>query len=515
MKLEQPVRRLLSQCAVSAMTCCLLASAPGHATADELDALIQQLQSPEPFARLGAAGKIMELGPKAAAAVPALIEALKCERMDILFEMPQIAAGRSQFADALAKIGEQATADLLRSIQDDNGLVRVWSARALYRLDRERFRARVVPILTEALEQETEVASDAATVLEQMGEDAVSAISALIRQLEHREFAVRCNAAHALTAAVKPGQVDSLLTALQNSNPLVRVGAAFALQRVDAASESKSHPVITAALQSDFREARRQAVWAIGQLGVAAQSLAPTMITVLGKLEPDPIEYFFGGGGVGRLTADPSLVLVATGPGCKPELLVALESDESRVRVMAAVALMRLDKDQADRIAPILKAARADSDQGVRFLAEMNDVPASNVESQGIDELIKSVLATEDFGPPSPATDQLFRRGTESVGPLMEVLKRGDGLAARKVSGVLAAIGAPAMPALAEAMKSGNEADRVFAVGALAQMRGPAVPLLVEALNDELYPVRRAARYALRTIGTDEAREALRKSQDH
>jgi len=403
----------------------------------------------------------------------------------------------------------------LRSLEHENGLVRVWSAQALYQLDGARHRAKVLPVLTEALQQETEVATDAAVVLERFGEDATSAIPALIQQLGHREFSVRCNVAHALAAVVKPAQAHSLAAKLEDANPIARVGAAYALQRVDAASESRTHPVIAAALQGDSREARRQAVWAIGQLGVAAQSLAPTLIAELGKLEPDPIEYFFGGRGIGRLTVDPSLVLVATGPACKPALIAALESGEVRARVMSAVALMRMDKELAERIAPILKDARTESDQGVSFLVEMNQIPAPNADGQGIDGLIESVLATDGFGPPSPAAGQLIQRGAEAVAPLMAVLHRGDALAARKAGNVLARIGAPAMPALAEAMKSGDDRLRVFAVGALAQMREPAVPLLVEALNDDLYPVRRTARYSLRAIGTNEALEALRTSIDN
>jgi len=47
-------------------------------------------------------------------------------------------------------------------------------------------------------------------------------------------------------------------------------------------------------------------------------------------------------------------------------------------------------------------------------------------------------------------------------------------------------------------------------------MMGPAnQELLIEALSDSDYPVRRAARQALKALNTPEAREALTKSSDN
>jgi len=45
---------------------------------------------------------------------------------------------------------------------------------------------------------------------------------------------------------------------------------------------------------------------------------------------------------------------------------------------------------------------------------------------------------------------------------------------------------------------------------------GPAYQsLLIEALSDSAYPVRRAARQALKALNTPEAREALSKSAEN
>jgi len=97
----------------------------------------------------------------------------------------------------------------------------------------------------------------------------------------------------------------------------------------------------------------------------------------------------------------------------------------------------------------------------------------------------------------------------------MKVLEAGDGLAAMKVVQVLGAIGPPAIEPLTKALHSELPRQRLYAVTALAMM-GPAnQELLIEALSDSDYPVRRAARQALKALNTPEAREALTKSSDN
>ncbi len=500
---------------VLAVMLSMLAVSPLLAQGEEVNELIQQLKSPDAFMRLAAAGKVAELGPASADAAPALIEALKCERIDVLFEPPPIAASRRRFSEALIRIGDTAAPHLENALEHENGLVRIWSAHSLHGIDRKRQRSKVLEVLIDALRQGNEVAGDAALVLELMGEDAVLAIPALIEQLGHRELTVRCNVAHALAALAKEDSDRQLIEALRHTKTIVRVGAAFALHLADSVSSEDVHSIIAAALQDDSGDVRRQAVWAIGQMGVAAQQLAKELINALPKLDPDPGEYFFGGSSLGRQSTDPSMVLVATGPVSKSALIDALDGDNPRSRVMVAVALLRLDQNQAARVAPILKAAHEDSDQNIRFLADMNYSLAERVDSQDLDGLIRELLKGNDFGPPSPAAVELIQRGAECVGPLMEVLKGGDGLAARQAGNVLAGIGAPALPALTDAMDSENDQLRVFAIAALAGMGEPALPLLVKALKDDLYPVRRAARYALRAVGTPASLDALRKSEGH
>ena len=72
-----------------------------------------------------------------------------------------------------------------------------------------------------------------------------------------------------------------------------------------------------------------------------------------------------------------------------------------------------------------------------------------------------------------------------------------------------------AVEPLSSALHSEVPRQRLYAVNALAMM-GPAnQDLLIEALSDTAYPVRRAARQALKALNTPEAREALSQSADN
>lgn len=483
--------------------------------AGDVSALIPQITSANPFARLAAIGKVAELGPTGASTAPALLEALRCEQMDVLFETPQVTGIRQTIAEVLAKLGPTVVPQLQKALQSENGLVRVGAATALYRIDPKQHRDRALPVLIAALKADDEVAADAAQALESIGGDAAPALPELLRQLAHDDPAVRCQVGHALAALKSDASTARLQAALKDATPLQKVGIAYALAKQNPEDIPRWQAALSEGLRHASPDVRQQAVWAIGQLGPAGRPLAPDLVRVLSKLNPDPREYFFGGGRLGRLSFDPSLALVAMGPEVKEVLSKALDSEDPRTRLMAGIALVRIDPSAGPRVAPIFQQARQDTNQALRMVAEMNAAPPAVGTSQDVDALIQDLLQTTGFGPPSPAVGQLVRRGEEAVGPLMKVLEAGDGLAAMKVVQVLGAIGPPAIEPLTKALHSELPRQRLYAVTALAMM-GPAnQELLIEALSDSDYPVRRAARQALKALNTPEAREALTKSSDN
>ena len=479
---------------------------------DQLSEVVQGLTSSSTTQRLSAAAKVPKLGDAAVQAVPALIDALKCERIEILFASSQIPASRRRFADVLIGVGKPAEPHLLKALTHENGLVRVWAAYALFRTDSQKHGTRTIPVLSAAMTDGTEVAADAARALESIGHAASPSIPYLIDQLSHHDRTVRCHAAHALSQIATGDSSQALATALSNDNALTRVGAAFALQQIDSKLTPRTVAEITNALQSESPDVRRQAVWAIGQMGPAAHPLVPKLIDALPNLDPDPRAYYFGGR-LGRTGTDPALALAAIGAPAAEALTQALKHKNSRMRVLCAVALQRIDPAQQAHTAPILKVARDDMDEMIRAIAAMSYSAPVSGGTQDMETLIQEMLKSSRFGPPSRATGRLIAKGSEAVEPLMKLFDSGDGLVAGKAARVLARIGEPALPALNKAMQSDRDQLRLFAVRSLAQMRRPPLETLIAALKDASYPVRRAARYALLGLGTPEALDALRASK--
>lgn len=477
--------------------------------------LIPQITAANPFARLTAIGKIAEMGPDAAKAAPALLEALRCEQMDVLFETPEVTGIRQTIAEVLGKIGSSIVPELQKGLECENGLVRVGAASALYRIDPMIHRDQALPILIAALEADDETASDAAQSLESIGTDASPALPQLLRQLGHDDPVVRCQISHALAALEGDDITAQLQRELNIATPLQKIGISFAISKQNPRSFPQVQKFLAEGLRNSSPEVRQQTVWAIGQLGVNSQPLARDLIQAFSTLNPDPREYFFGGGRLGRLSFDPSLALVAMGPQVKEALSEAIDSEDPRTRLMAGIALVRIDPTSGPKVAPVFQQARQETNQALRWVAEMNTTPVASGANQSIETLIQKMLQSNGFAPPSPAVGQLVRAGAEAVEPLMKVLEKGDGLAAMKVTQVLGAIGKPAIEPLSKALHSELPRQRLYAVTALAMM-GPAnQDLLIAALSDTAYPVRRAARQALKALNTTEAREALTKSADN
>ena len=106
----------------------------------DVSVLIPQITAANPFARVAAIGKVAELGPKGAPAASALLDALRCEQMDVLFETPQVTGIRQTIADVLTNLGPSIAPQLQKGLQSENGLVRVGAATALYRIDPKQYR---------------------------------------------------------------------------------------------------------------------------------------------------------------------------------------------------------------------------------------------------------------------------------------------------------------------------------------------------------------------------------------
>lgn len=158
-------------------------------------ALIRALSDTVAEVRQEAAGALGEVGPGAKTAVRPLVNALK----DKDWEVRWTAAGA---LGAIGTAARSAERPLTAALEDDNPIVRVHAACAL---------ARINPELTDAM------------------------VPRLVRALQNDNASVRVSAIGGLTAlGVKAKEaVQPLIEALQDSDPLVRKTAGFALQVID------------------------------------------------------------------------------------------------------------------------------------------------------------------------------------------------------------------------------------------------------------------------------------------
>ena len=472
---------------------------------ESLPLLTQQLAGPDFEMRLLAVAKIKLLGPEARLAGPALIEALKCERIDaIIGAGPQFSSLRQQISAELSRLAADIEPLLQQALHDSNGLVRVWSAHALLAAGRPATDD-PLGVLTEALREPPEVAADAGMALELIGRPAQDATAALVERLRGDDFEVRVNATLAL-ATVAQADSENELRTLIRSGGVAGICAAFAVQRVVPSTLEEALVAIKRGLQSSTSDERVQAVWAIGQMGPRAAALAGDLVVAFDRLDPEPSAYWFGQ--LGRLGVDPAMALLATGASLEPKLQGLLSHKNSRVRVMAATALVQRDAAYVGVVRPVLQAAMQDRDRDVSFIASRVYLLQILARHPEVGPLIEALKMDLGF---SPVPMIVAQRGNAALAPLREVVLGGDGRAARQAVEALAAIGPAALLTLGELMMRESDGVRLFAATALGKIGPPAVPLLADALQDESYAVRRVARYGLRAIGTEAALQALQQ----
>ncbi|MBN82383.1 MAG: hypothetical protein CMJ70_19810 [Planctomycetaceae bacterium] len=477
---------------------------PLHAQ-ESLPLLAQQLLGPSFELRLQAVAKTGMLGAQGQPAGPALIEALKCERIDaITGSGPQFSALRQQIGATLSGLATEIAPLLQQSVHDRNGLVRVWCAYALINADAQNT-GDVLRVLVEALQQPPEVAADAGMALELIGEPAQGATMALMERLRGDDFAVRANATLALAAVAQPDAENELRTFL-GSGGVAAICAAFALQRVVPSASEDALVAIKRGLQSSVPQERVQAVWAIGQMGPQAAPLAGDLVDNFERLQPEPTAYWFGQ--LGRLGVDPAMALLATGASQESKLLELLSHKSSRVRVMAASALIQRNAVHAGVVRPVLQAAMQAPNRDVSFVASRVYLLQILAREPEIGPLIQALKMDLGF---SPVPMIVAQRGAAALGPLRGVVLGGDGRAAGQAVEALAAMGPVAIPTLKQLLTSQQDGVRLFAATALGKIGEPALSLLADALQDESYAVRRIARYGLAAIGTEPALHALQQ----
>jgi HEAT repeat protein len=239
----------------------------------------------------------------------------------------------------------------------------------------------------------------------------------------------------------------------------------------------EARPVLLASLSHEKAHVRRRAVDALGQPGPAAETDLPSLTKVLLK-DPSP--------GVRRVAA---LALARLGqPACVPDLIKALKDTDASVRREGANALGRFGA-KARAALPHLEEMLADEEASVS--------PRAAVALWRVDKEQATTAVHHLSKMLNQALKQLSGKELDRVGKgVVEAL------------GEIGPFAKAAIPALAEALKAPSNELRKGAVAVLARMGEEAMPALNEALTSTDQEVRRAALEALKKIDTGNLWEA-------
>jgi HEAT repeat protein len=516
----------------------------GLVSKEVVPALLAAARDEDEYVRLKAVDALGEVGPAAKEAVPVLIEAARSRnafnshkalvalrklRKEALPAL--VAAAREDSAIrhgalwVLGDMGADAVPALLELFKDKDVRLQRYVAEELERMGSEARSA--IPELVKALEED-ERGYLAQTVIIKLGQGGLEELQAA---LAHKNPLVRLRAADIMWKRPTPaGQVASpLRKLLKDPDHAVRVSAAFALVRIDPATQE----AITA-LKAGLAEPNRYTRW------VAAAGLLLVGVEVnaaRGEFEKALRENDY----VVRTMA--VKILGDVRPGGKavtPLLALAIKDADSWVRLHAAAALLPSQPGNVEAAA-VLVAGLGDEDIPTSTLSDLLD----RVGPAAVPTLTRA-LASPSLRARDLAAVHLGRLGPaakEAVPALVKALEDTDSFISRRARAALGAIGPvaareavpalarllkkfgakdeavqalgrlgpDAVPALLEATKDNKSPETVEALGAIGPGAKAAVPALVTLLTDPDTFLRRAAAGALANIGPDahEASSAL------
>ena len=440
-----------------------------------LAALTPLLKDENTTTRQRAARALGRMGPGAAPAVPALIEAARTSPAD------------GTIANALAEIGPEVLPAVLAALQNASAP----DAERLLGLLRG-FGNPAIPVLLEALKNSSPpVRAAAAKALGGMGRDAKRAAEPLFALASDPEAPVRAAALRALVPlGAGSEKLKPLLdAALRDPAPEVRRAAAAGLAGSGGAN-GLGAAVLVNLLDDENPATRRSALEGLGGMGAAASSALPAVIERL--TDPDlQIPAITALGKIGP-TASPAV----------PHLIELAKSGPVTTRVAALAALTGISR-AASAALPVVHDALKDGDIEVRAAAIPALVAVESDESKTIATLVKAV-SDEDGRVRRPAAAALakFRERARAATPgLITMLERDTDRGVALLS--LKVIGVRSVPDLLRALSMKEPPVRVFACDQLAAL-GPeakeAIPRLKELASEQPQEVLEAARAALAKI---------------
>jgi HEAT repeat protein len=238
----------------------------------------------------------------------------------------------------------------------------------------------------------------------------------------------RSTAAFALAQGKEKSKsaVPALAAALKDCNKTVRANVATALG-VIGPDAAEAVPALVAALKNPDTDTGAAAAMALGGIGEKAKEAVPALTDIV-KNARQAVELrraaAYGLGGIGP-----------PAKSAAPVLTTALKDADARVRVRSAVALVRIDKENAAAAVPVLRAVLAVKDELARTEAVFGLKALGPAAKDAVPDLIAALKAGGMVG--YYAREALGRVGAPAVAPLVETAKGSDEELRKAAIGVL------------------------------------------------------------------------------
>ncbi len=443
-----------------------------------LPPLSELLKDANPAIRERAARVLGRMGPDAAGALPALLEATRA------------AGGATAFSEALAQVGPAALPLLLEALQKGNAEESAWILSAL-----RGFGPPAVSVLSEALKQPNPVTRAAAAgALGGMGRDAIAAVNPLFVLAGEADPSVQAAALRALVAlhADSDHLKPLLQTALANPNADVRKAAAAGLAALGGAAALGVNGLLDL-LAGDDAAGRLAAVEALGQLGaqsapavevlasrLADSALQSAIIETLGRIGPASasavprlLDVAQKKGSDQRTSVLPALARI--GPGATaalPMIYAAIRDEATDVRASASTALASVESDDAKAIAALVPLVTEGESGKVHRATAVALVKYGERASAAVPGLVRMLDRETDRGSAMQALKAIGVRTVPDLVKMLAVKEPRIRTFACESLGALGPAAKDAVPKLQELL-AGDSSLRAPVTAALAKIEAP------------------------------------------
>jgi HEAT repeat protein len=482
----------------------------GEPNAEIVPALVVALKDGKMEVRRQGADALGWIGPAAGEAVPALVAALKDDE-------PEVAKKACQ---ALSFVGEaSATSALLEAFQSDRTEIVVAAGRALWRLGAKA--EAVLPALLSLAQGPLDKTEGARNLLASFGP---LTVPILMNALGDDEAARRETAAEVLGRIGPPARpaVPALIAALKDKSSSVSLISAIALAEIDPTRAGPAVSLLADALDTP------SAVRALATIGPGASAAVPALIALLKPRKDAANENL--------LRAGAQMALARIGTPSVPALIQAIKDKKEGVAPLSgeaigwilpppkeAIPVLRqaIGADRAHagvyiralgRLAPVAQAAVSDltsllNDGDLRSEAAVALVRIDSAQAEKVVPLLVKDFQEGDDKQRQRAANALSLLGSSarSAAPAL-VAALHDRTAAPAALVALQGIEGSAASSVAVLLKDANVDFRRLAVVLLARLgpgAKPALSAVIAALADADTTVRAGAALIVEHIGTD------------